>query len=1065
MDNSFVQSIRNFAKGLVTRLDDRESSPESLANVIGFDLARKPGRASKDYGSSKYFNAMPNNCVKALGISSLYLPEYEKEIIVLCGLAGRKTSRVFTMFTHVKAMGGNSLAFGYYDNGTLLWTLAEAPFNIADYLSVGDYIISSGGMAKVESIDNIASVTVDDASGFSIKGESYLYGTRPAIWCRGFVNEGWKSGYQDEWVELTEFYLNCDVTAIANSITFTVPEEYSLLVPDGDDYFNTFIAVDPTNGHMFYVTDTVSNGNGVFTLTTLESTNSTENSMHLFRYIDVYKLNLYNKVSNEEMWFSFDKSKDCLDIGWKIGSEVQTPLSIQLINNNYFYKYEDDKPTISGLKQIYLGRESYNYSSLSDLSAELLKQPNLDPAITGYYIVPSFDTYMTGWEPSSGIDGYSCIDEKDSDDNNPNDQDFILNRADSLEGYNTHCTFGLSFSLVPRNCILSLTVRYASELSWGDADNYIRISLVYDWILIKSKLWNIKGNSGGYHNYTATFGINDFRWVDRPDLPDLIISPNGDRMHIVIDVGIDPTNIYTQFESKISAVWGVKDAVATPRGEARIIIVPMFNGYLLGKPILENFHLPSQKCFPYIQFNFASMERRLTDLLIFVDYAQQSDPHPIDYDAFFYVLHFRLCSADNTVRGDTLTIVTRWKNISNNQIKIQDTGLSDNEPEELDVTNDTKACKLLYNMLGYPLANTIHEVGVNWTVKARADIKSQAVTAVNDGDNILRLSYYDGMSGLHNDHIYPDVNIDNKENPLKFFLTAHGDLLKLIGYMGRFHAVKESSLEVIDVNTARSAVHECDTVAPDGIVLTSLGLLYVGRSGIYVLPLHGGLREKISDAIEDEWLAISNEFKKKAIAVEVKKGRLIMIGVQTAGTLDEGGDYDEVNVYTQYVYSIDMRIWWKRIFYYAPKAYTLLLDNTCLFITRETPYILFYPDPTSFLDVDQGVPYLLETQWLSYSLMQKCLRLFQLSIEANAAKNFIVEIYMDRQTSPFCTMYGATINGTKDIKLPLKVPNSFKEYKIVIKKKSTETHLQANCGMDLLEMTATGEQTFDGKSG
>jgi hypothetical protein len=187
-------------------------------------------------------------------------------------------------------------------------------------------------------------------------------------------------------------------------------------------------------------------------------------------------------------------------------------------------------------------------------------------------------------------------------------------------------------------------------------------------------------------------------------------------------------------------------------------------------------------------------------------------------------------------------------------------------------------------------------------------------------------------------------------------------------------------------------------------------------------------------------------------------------------------------------------MWWYRRFNDVPKAFALLADNTVLFGTAgASPKIVSYPNRpnsgvatlTNYLDDASGVAWAIETQWMKFdgTDIEKTLRTIVAVIMARTTGgqsviDFKINIYVDRQGAvdgngdpidplnsdgtPFDVAYGTTINGKLELVLPVKVPNSFREVKFILKYQDV-AELATHGQFDLSEIKLFGETSVTGE--
>lgn len=132
--------------------------------------------------------------------------------------------------------------------------------------------------------------------------------------------------------------------------------------------------------------------------------------------------------------------------------------------------------------------------------------------------------------------------------------------------------------------------------------------------------------------------------------------------------------------------------------------------------------------------------------------------------------------------------------------------------------------------------------------------RQQYNTVVVDQDNLtLRLSSYDGKN-VHEDDNFPDVVTDESGRRQVIELSGRGDLDGLAVLNDVLHAWRGSELELFDLQSGESQIVPVDfyakrSIVPVGVSDSPIGLVWVGRSGIYLKRRGGGAIENIAKEI------------------------------------------------------------------------------------------------------------------------------------------------------------------------------------------------------------------------
>jgi hypothetical protein len=333
--------------------------------------------------------------------------------------------------------------------------------------------------------------------------------------------------------------------------------------------------------------------------------------------------------------------------------------------------------------------------------------------------------------------------------------------------------------------------------------------------------------------------------------------------------------------------------------------------------------------------------------------------------------------------------------------------------------------------------------------------RQSSTVAVDDGDNIIRYSFYDA-GGVHNDDVFIDATTDLYGHPTMSFLSSPGELMGLAERLGTLYAFKRTSVEVIDLNTFSAAVYPIDCVAKHGIRETAAGIVFLGQNGIYLFPQSGGREEIINRQFLDTYRTISLAKKEAAVVDEIRAINSIIVSIDGV----------------QYIFDYLTRNWWKRKFNHAPVRMSNRVDGQFQFSNGTKIYN--YTDRMTYLDdVTGGVEFRIETQWMTHGKpwVQKLLRSLG-TVARSTTPNTIyrVEVYVDRNgIVPWDTLevsaeHPTVTGGDYDATFPIKTPNSYRDLKLVITKKASGVY--SDYGMlEFREFRFFGEAGRTGKEG
>lgn len=141
-----------------------------------------------------------------------------------------------------------------------------------------------------------------------------------------------------------------------------------------------------------------------------------------------------------------------------------------------------------------------------------------------------------------------------------------------------------------------------------------------------------------------------------------------------------------------------------------------------------------------------------------------------------------------------------------------------------------------------------------------------------------------------------------------------------------------------------------------------------------------------------------------------------------------------------------------------------LSSDTVQLVSGNYAKIIEYPDDATYFDDGYGVEWEIETQWMNngLGLANTLHRIMSIATTSGANNSYQIKIYFDRSTAAqfdivYPTLYQVpTTAGVEDL-LPVLKPNQFKEFKLKIQKKSTNTYRDYG-QMELSELRLTGEQ-------
>lgn len=693
-----------------------------------------------------------------------------------------------------------------------------------------------------------------------------------------------------------------------------------------------------------------------------------------YRFPDTRHLGLDQPRDITKPFVFFNNTKEVITMGYTGRQAKERPLLVEYIKDRKFFSSQVSGFIAPRVDQMYFTREIPAYKDLIELGIVI---ETADEVLTGA-IVPSADRDSdAGWVTTPrNVSRFSTLDEGIT----PDDTDYVEWHGTIPAGNTVALKFTLPISALPRRGFLSVFIRLADIES---------TELPVGRLILREE------NSGTEIQSSPFFYFSEF--YTRVETFSMTAFSNvavntGD---FTITFRQQPHGVDASRRIRVTNLFATHSLVAgTNEKLLRAIFVPIFNEYLIGQPIYDTFYYlatarPSYYLRPKV--NFANMDKRLTRLLVFTDDSKLDKK----YDEFLSAFDFRFTeSGFNERDSKPFQIIRNWEMDGNLYAAENAHPSSVSKPKRIETGRQTADLIKLTDYLGYPLGGVLKTIDVNWRYQAKTSLKDQALLVVDESDDVLRTSYYDSEN-IHNDHSFPQVARDNSGNALMFFLSIKGKLLGILGRYGKIYAFKETGYEIINVASGQSVVVQADIIAPLGIIDTSIGIVYAGARSISVLPLHGGLSEPISEAIEEEYGSIPDIYKSQMVATEVPDLGLIMFSMQDSDVLTEltgtatakettiigigtlfttelvPGDYIKLfditarvkvitnnnlmtvdraitpstdappatlifkrtATFVQYCY-YPMQgggIWWKRRFVYAPSYFRKMLDNTVIF--------------------------------------------------------------------------------------------------------------------------------------
>lgn len=1027
VEGDFTHVIRSFNRGLVTRIDDREAPQDSLADVVGFNLSRKWGRLVRDNGYSKYFGdgIMPENLVTVHGLHSFNIEVLNQDFVVL---------------------------FGADSNGN---------------------------------------------AGF---------------WMRPYFDTGTES-VVDAWTNLGELIPAVVVsTEIIDNLTHLAVSGIS----DPDMYIG-FVVINRTSGEYALITGVDDTGRFILETTYLGWI-ATQN-LYICRSQIVESLEGIALGSNP--WFMANDYHQTESIGWSPDSvSVRDPLFIEYVHRSLFY-HSQTNSWLRSLNTLSMYGSPARYEKLSELGI-VIEAQSAFPSLNSVPV--SVVSKTSGWKDQDGTEASSNLVAAVDDGR-------VIDKSTYITCPNSGSSPSIIFQLDDINLPASGYVRvYVAAQSRRDVEWMFQFA-EGDKVQESSYMFDDRD-----YETSLTCGIEDHNFTSPsgPFQVRIIVKPTGSP-----DIAIKIYNVFVVIEDT-SGTSGITTL--------RTAYVPLFNDYMLGRPILQTHKVSSgidATWLPRVSIDFGLMDKRLTGLFIF----QDDTSAKINIDQFRSSYYFDFTGDGPNESNSAWTTIKEYvesagefqsTDLSGTVVVVADatsgaimTGMSTSFLTDLlpgdkvilqhniplgtqitaDVTrvvSDTVAyvstnligyfpptgvatitrlrrnkivpfvpgvdnqgvalvkvnrgdgyigAETLKNFLGYAIVDKVPDCNVKWRFQIAATAKENSQIFVDESDDVLRGSYYDG-GGIHNPFIYPNISMDTAYNPLRISLAAKGKLLGIVGQYGKLYAYKRTSIEIINAASGENDRLEADVIAPKSIVATSYGILHLGKYNVYLLPLDGSYPQTIAEQIQTDLLNMTDEDKAAAIGEENKALGIYILSFP-------GG--------VQYCYHFAMKAWWKREFAHTPAAFTRLSDDTFLMAPVDASRIVRYPDFDVYGDDDSWTDWLIRTQWIrltGQSDLQTTLR--SIGIDFQGTYVYRIDVYVDRQEDvPFDTLYSPSRNeianteGTRSYSHPIRVPNSISEFQLVIRpleslKGDTISGPVLDPRFDIMEIRIYGEITTIG---
>lgn len=261
----------------------------------------------------------------------------------------------------------------------------------------------------------------------------------------------------------------------------------------------------------------------------------------------------------------------------------------------------------------------------------------------------------------------------------------------------------------------------------------------------------------------------------------------------------------------------------------RAYIIPIYRGYQFGDPIFKLFLSGSTRAkFPKATLKLnvdpAIVNKDITGFRLFVANETNAKPTQSDWldDASEYVLTSEksmLAGTDNWSYDNSIQNCYNISFLTGNE-GAYDTVLSSGEDSIEDVLNRVPTMDRTELKPLYVVQSTRNQA---------------SIIVVDQDETVLRISNYNG-DGTHEDDVFAPAALDVSGKKLKLLLTSRGDILGLDIGNGLITALKQTAIEMNNLDTGEQKVMAADVYSKDSIIRHDYGLSWTGISNAYLIP-------------------------------------------------------------------------------------------------------------------------------------------------------------------------------------------------------------------------------------
>jgi len=302
-----------------------------------------------------------------------------------------------------------------------------------------------------------------------------------------------------------------------------------------------------------------------------------------------------------------------------------------------------------------------------------------------------------------------------------------------------------------------------------------------------------------------------------------------------------------------------------------------------------------------------------------------------------------------------------------------------------------------------------------------------SIIVINEGDTKLHTSLYDGY-GNHQDSNFPNVALDNNGNKLLIEMLGSSELLGLEILYDTIFAFRNNLIETYDLQGVPKRTYLADIASRKSIVATPYGIVYAGKSAIFIVPSDGSEIQVLNEGYEsyyggDDYVTGSTQYITDAYRAaiiggydETYKEVWMLIQVNTATSSE----------YINFRYSFGLKKWVERrlntsdtIKYFTKRQ----IDGT--FTIGLTKGLLKYPNrigsyqwqddvringASTEISQSKAIPFAftLNIARFNNQIRENVLHGFVLDFTGSSSNNgglAIVEFYANDEEEPFDTHY------------------------------------------------------------